>query len=269
MYSESKRKIPLKQAIGYVLLSVLVIWGSLLITWLIHRLVVEKRQAESRYTINVVVQTCPQKEALETWQLVELLQLSRDKPQNLYAFDPVQAVHALRACPVIKKAAVRRLPPSILHVDYSVREPYVQLADFSNTAVDSEGSCFPIRPYFTPKKLPEFYLGLNELSYSAPLDSKEARLAFTVFDYAKKALPKAARVVRVDTHKAYSVSAGLEEVVVALEDGGKTRYLRLNPRSYQSALSHYELLRPTLDQVNPAVPVQIVDLRSPNLALVK
>ncbi|MCE5293750.1 MAG: hypothetical protein LLF94_03955 [Chlamydiales bacterium] len=268
MYSEPERKIPLKKAIGYVVLSVCIIWGSLILTWLLHKALVQKRQVNPRYNIVALVQTCPQREALQNWQLAELLDISRDKPQNLYAFDTVKANKTLLQCPVIKKVNCRRLPPGIVHVDYQVREPKALLADFSNVALDADRYCFALKPYFTAKKLPEIYLGLNELSYSVPLETREAALAFNVLDYIHTQLPNC-RIIRIDTHNAYINNAGLQELVVVLEEGTKTRYLRATSRDYKKSIDAYKQLISTFDTINPASLIQIIDLRSPSIALVK
>lgn len=269
MYTEPERKIPLHRAIGYVVLSVCIIWGSLIGTWLVHKAVLQKRQLDARYTIAAIVQTCPQKERLQSWQLAEMLNLSRDKPQNLYAFDPAAATATLLACPAIKKASIRRQPPSIVHIDYVFREPCALLADFSNVALDRERVCFPLKPYFTPKRLPELYLGIRELSYNSPLETKEASLAFKVLDYAKSSLPSACRIVRIDTHNAFAKSAGVQEVVVVLEEASRTRYLRLAPQTFQKSLDTFIAYQSVFNQVNSTLPDQIIDLRSPCIALVK
>lgn len=269
MYSASEKKIPFKKAIGYVILSVFIIWGSLFLTWVVHREIVKARSANPRYNIVAIVQSCPQKERLEAWQLAEILDLSRDKPQNLYAFDPKAARERLLACPVIKKAQVRRHPPSIVHIDYQVRKPYALLADFSNVAIDSDGYLFPIRPYFTPKKLPELALGLQDIAYNKPLESKEANLAFSIFKVIEESFPKSYRIQTIDTHNAYHKSLGLQEVVVVVENKTKTQYLRMSPRTYKEALKQFLLLEATFDKINPQSPEQIIDLRCPNIALVK
>ncbi len=269
MYSGPVQKIPLKRAIGYVLLSVFVIWGSLILTWLLHRSLLEERQQNSSYNIVALVQTCPQKEALQNWQLAELLQLSRDEPQNLFTFDTKVATAALLACPVVKKATCRRQPPGIVHIDYKVREPCALLANTSNVALDSERFCFPLRPYFTPKILPELYVGEVDVSYGASLDSKEATLAFSVLDYVKKGLPVSCRIIRIDTHNAYAKSAGIQEVVVVLEQSDKTRYIRFDPRTFKESFDCYKDLSITFDQINSASREQIIDMRSPSIALVK
>lgn len=266
MYNEPERKIPLTRAIGYVVLSVCTIWGSLILTWLVHKAVLQKRQADPRYTIAAIVQTCPQKERLQNWQLAEMLNLSRDKPLNLYAFDPASASATLLRCPAIKKATCRRQPPSIVHIDYVCREPYALLADFSNVALDRERVSFPLRPYFTPKRLPELYVGVSELSYNTPLETKEASFAFAVLEYAKLVLPASCRIVRIDTHKAF---AKVQEVVVVLEEKQMTRYLRLAPQTYKKSLDTYVAYQSTFDRINSGLPEQIIDFRSPSIALVK
>lgn len=257
MYSESERKIPLKKAVFYVLLSVFVIWGSLIVTWLIHQAVIKSRQNDPRYNIVALAQSCPQALHLETWQLIELLELSRDMPQNLYAFDPAAANSKLMACPVIKKAVCRRQPPCVVHVDYVVREPCALIADFSNVAVDREKFCFPLKPFFTPKRLPKIYLGLTELSYNRALDSKEAELAFKLLDYLEANF--SCPITSIDVRNAYAKSAGSQEIVVVLD----TKHLRLSPRDYEAALMRYKALEATIGNA------KIIDLRIPCIALTK
>ncbi len=269
MYSAPDHKIPLKKAIGYVLLSVFIIWGSLFLTWLVHKSVLDSRKQDPRYTVAALVQSCPQYETLENWQLCELLELSRDKAPNLYDFDPKVAASKLLSYPVISKATVRRLPPSIIHVDYTLKEPYVFLSDFSNIALDKERTAFPLKPFYTPKKLPELYLGVESISYNTTLETPEAHIAFRVLAFLETALPNTFRILRIDSSKACAKTFGSQEIVVVLEDSGKTRYFRLSPRLYEVAINDYLAHKATLDQINPASLTQILDLRSPNIALVK
>lgn len=264
MYSEPERKIPFKKAVLYVLLSVVIIWGSLIATWLVHQAVIKARQKDPRYNIVALVQTCPQTDHLQTWQLAELLDLSRDAPQNLYSFDPHAANGKLLTCPVIKKAVCRRQPPCVVHVDYVLKEPCALIADFSNVAIDREKFCFPLKPYFTPKKLPQIYLGLTQLSYEQALDSKEVDLAFKLLDYLEQHV--ICSIETIDVHNAFAKSAGAEEIVVVLDDHAKKRYLRLNPRDFTRALDRYKALQSTFDKAQHS---QIIDLRIPQIALFK
>lgn len=269
MLNDSEKTIPFARAIGYVLLSVLVIWGTLCLTWIVHRAVLKKRQNDDRYKIVALIQSSVQKETLKTAQLVELLGLSRDEPQNLYGFDPRLACEKLLGCPAIKKATCRRLPPGIVLVDYSLREPKAHLADFHNMAIDCEGFTFALMPYVSPKNLPEIYLGISDLVDEQSLDSPEATLAIAILDYCEASLPKTTKLIRIDTHSAYAKSAGLREVVIVVEESNRKRFLRLKSRDFEQSLQAYIALKETFDQLAKDNLVQVIDLRCPSIALIR
>lgn len=271
MHNELNNKIPLRRALGYVVLSVIVFWGSLCAAWFVHRTVLEKRQQDTHFTVVALVQSCQSKDHLKTWQLAELLELSRDRPTNLYAFDTTLAAQKLMSCPVIKRAICRRQRPGIVHVDYTLREPQAVLSDVTNLAIDQEGFTFPLRPYYTPKNLPELYLGNAPLHFATKLNSAEATLAFAIVAFIKQSFPTATKVVRVDTHNAFAKSAGIREVIVVLQEMPEksTRYLRFNGKNYVQALNEYRKLKVTFDGLQHNQEPQIIDLRNPNIALVK
>jgi hypothetical protein len=152
-----------------------------------------------------------------------------------------------------------------------LREPCVLLADFHNVALDHEGCTFPLQPYFTPKKLPEIYLGIPAISYGQQLQSPEARLAFSILDYFQSHFSKQARLLRIDTHNAFAASAGCREVVIVLQElpHDSVRYIRLNGKQYAESLDAYLALKITFDGLPRNDEAQVIDLRCPNIALVK
>ncbi len=267
MFREADEKIPLKKALSYVALSVIIIWGSLLTAWLIHRAILVKRSSDPRYTIVALVQTSQGQHTLQNWQISELLDLSRDRPQNLYKFDTKEAEARLMNNSCFQRATVRRQPPGIILVDYLLREPVAHLGEYSNVAVDKELFPFALRPFFTPKNLPVLFIGANDLCYFSPLASDEAQLAFKVLDAAQKAIPYP--IKSIDTRNAYKRNAGLQEVIVVINEGEKERFLRMKPCAFEKTLKEYALLQPTFASINQASPTQIVDLRTPSIALVK
>src|SRR5579872_2269935 len=125
--------------------------------WKKHK---NERLRSPAYRISAIIQTGPEKEALKTAYLAELLGLSADWPTQLYALNVKKAENLLLASPLISSAKVQRLSPSTLYIDYEVRKPVAWLADFNNTAIDAEGHLFPVDPFFPPKRLPELYLGV-------------------------------------------------------------------------------------------------------------
>ena len=124
---------------------------------------------DEKHKIVSIIQTGPVKEALKTAYLAELLGLSIDHPTSLYAIDCAAAEKKLLSSPLIKTASVRKRPPNSLYIDYEVRKPIAMLSDYKNVAIDRDGYLFPFDPFFSPKQIPELYLGLPP--FGAPEDS--------------------------------------------------------------------------------------------------
>src|SRR5476649_1222257 len=96
-----------------------------------------------------IVQTGPQREALKTTYLAELMRISADCPVTTASFNPVFAQKRLISCPLIKEAKVKIAAPDTIYVDYTVRQPVAWLYDFDNIALDEEGYPFPVSPFFS------------------------------------------------------------------------------------------------------------------------
>lgn len=262
--------------------------------WLYYLHIRHKRTTDLSYNIVAIVQTGPVKEGLNFIYLSELLDLSVDRPRNLYQFNTSEARRRLLASPLIKTAEVKKILPGTVYVDYTVRQPVAFLADYQNAAIDEEGYLFPFQPFFTPKKLPEFYLGLSEgeVDWGQRLEGRSLSLAFDVYHLLKDAyhLP-ISQIKKIDVAKAFVTSLGERQIVVTVEDtqevekGGSSflvmqmRLLRLNSHSYQEALKNYAVLRDylieeerkSLETSTPSQavtqrPPMVIDLRIPKLA---
>jgi hypothetical protein len=218
---------------------------------------------EPQHTVDYlcrVVQTGPQKEALKTPYLAEVVQLSADKPVIAKRFDPLLAQRKLRLSPVIKSAFVKVIKPDTVFIDYTVRQPIAWLYDFENIALDDEGVPFPIIPFFTPKKLPEIVLGIKTFTWGTPLKDEKTALALMLL---KMMLEKSLTILRLDVTASFAPSLGKREVVVVLEEKGSSKFLRLTPKNFAQELGNYLELRKTL---NPEA--QVIDLRIPQLAFI-
>ena len=224
---------------------------------LYHR---EHSQTAPTYVCRIV-QTGPQKEALKTTYLAELMRISADRPITAASFDPAFAKKRLLACPLIKEAKVKIRAPDTVYVDYTVRQPIAWLYDFDNIALDEEGYPFPVSPFFSPKRLPEVYLGIRNFYWGRPLKERNAELALTILQLLNRL---SLQVKRLDVSKAFLPSLGRREVVLILEEQGFTKALRLTPKNFAQELGNYLELRPKL----PATP-QIIDLRIPQLAFIQ
>jgi len=253
--------LSLVHALAWIVLSTLFVTGGT------YRVVYggiklyRKKRTDSSYFLSRIVQTGPQKEALPTIYLAELMNLSADRPIHYGYFDPFLAEKKLRACPVIKEAQVHLVQPDTVYVDYTVRQPLAWLYDFENTAIDEEGTPFPVTPFFTPKNLPEIYLGLDQITWNSPLEGKGIELALTLLKIlAEVRLP----VRRLDLSHAFAPSLGQREIVLITEDHGFSRTLRFSLKNYAQELGNYLTLKSRLPPTS-----QVIDLRLPQLAFIE
>lgn len=256
--------------------------------WKNHK---KERLRNQTYQISSIIQTGPEKEALKTSYLAELLSLSIDRPTPLYAFNLKEGEAKLIASPLIAKAKLKRLPPSTLYIDYEVRRPVAWLGDFKNTAIDYEGYLFPVSPFFTPKYLPEIYLGLPSFT-GWRIEGSSLNLALEILRHLETAPWKEGlRIQRIDVSNAFAPSLGQREVVlfteeeIALRQGEKEivclfpKILRLAPKDYPQQLANFFALKRTMAEdyrrqiaslkEGGRFAPRIVDLRIPQLAFVE
>lgn len=291
---QSSSQLPLSRALLWIFLSILITCALALLGWLYYSHLKELRLHDPRYRLIAMIQATPQQEVLKTVYLTEWLDLSIDKSVNLYAFDSKKAEQRLLASPLIKEATLKKIRPGILYVEYDMRQPIAYLGDYVNAALDEQGFLFPFSPFFTPKKLPIFYLGLSnkEKGWGEYLKNDERfQLACQVAQYLKD---KKLQVKQVDVSKAFADSFGQRQIVVMLEDeldyqvDGKVDkvikpyILRLSSEDYQQNLMNYHTLKayltsqiqkeapvPSKDPIKTKLPVSIIDFRIPHLAFIK
>jgi hypothetical protein len=251
----------------------------------------KEKLRNAKYQITAIVQTGPEKEALKTAYLAELLGLSADQPTQLYALNLKKAEEKLLASPLIAQAHLKRLPPATLYIDYTVRRPLAWLADYKNTAIDHEGHLFPVAPFLSPKHLPELYLGITSFSgWRLSLKDPSLQLALELLQYLDAApWTEGLRVKRVDVSNAFAPSLGQREIVLFTEEelllpqGGVyvfPKILRLAPKNYVQQLGNFFSLRRAMmddyrrqlaggKQEGGRFAPRVIDLRIPQLAFVE
>lgn len=241
-------KIPISKAYTYIALSILIF--SVLPTLLVihYKHLQEKEKSNPKHTITQLIQTGPVCAALKSEHLEELLGLSTDHPINLFTYDLKQGEEKLLQSGVIEKAQLFIDPPNGLGVDYVVREPLAYISDYSNLVIDQKGFLFPLTPYFTPKRLPEIYLGIRiePFTYGELSDSKWDT-AKKILLYFKSLNIKGLTISKIDVSKLRADSMGKREIVITLIDqlGGKNylRYLRLSSEKYIEEINHFLSLK--------------------------
>ena len=272
----------LSRAIQTILLSTLLISGSSTIGLFYYQHIWEKQRHDPAYQIVVVIQSTQDAEMLKTSYLAELLNLSVDIPTNLYRFKTNEASRLLLKSPVIKNANVYKIFPGTIHIDYTMRRPVAVLADYTNTALDIDGITFPLKPFFTPKKLPELFLGLEQDSVLANKD-KHLLLALSLLSLINSKFTDQGYILsRVDVSDVSAPSCGQRQIVIIFEksvtkviDGEPSTHveshtLRLSPENYHSQLANYLVLRSFLQKKKEQEISKdmIIDLRLSDLAFI-
>lgn len=212
----------------------------------------EKREVP-KTPIKVIAQTGPLKEGLKTDFLAELLDLSIDHPKCL---EIAEVESILKKSPMIKQVSASYLNPETLYIDYTLRTPIFSLLDIDNIALDEEGIPFSLIPHFTPKNLPELYLGLKSLKelslfYSENKKILTQKLKQLVGDH----------LIRIDLSHFEEPSLGKQEIIIIAKPGEKSHYLRLPIKKFEKQLAHYLSIQEKLQDQE-----LIIDLRVPDLA---
>lgn len=263
--------LPLPHALAWIVVSTFLLSGT---SYAVFKHYLQKRKnsaLDPEYAIHSIVQTGPQREALKTEYLAELINLSSDRLYSSLTFDLKKAEQKLLRSPLISHAVVKLIKPNALYIDYTIRQPIAWLEDYPNVVLDKEGYPFPFSPFFSPKNLPAIYFGLGSFGMPAlepdrpvaqwgmPLRGKYVGLALNILSIVSD--PKVADffcVKRIDVSNAYAESYGTREIVIITEDfmaqiiQGKQvqlccpRILRLSTKNYSQELGNYLKLRQQL-----------------------
>ncbi len=307
---KSKKKsvqLPLTHALAWIVASTFLISG---VSYPVFKHYLKNRQSHAlnpKTFINSIVQTGPQREALKTEYLAELLGISSDRPRSILTFGLEKAKQRLLKSPLISQAEIKLIKPNALYVDYTVRQPIAWLEDYVNVVLDKDGYPLPFSPFFSPKNLPSIYFGLSSFGmptadsdrptaqWGIPLKGKYVELAFDILAIITD--PKVSdlfSVKRIDVSNAFAESYGTREVVIITEDSilrnidGREvqfclpRILRLSTKNYAQELGNYLKLREQLlEEEKKILPIpekpasiarieeKIIDFRIQKLAFIE
>lgn len=263
--------LPLTHALAWIVGSTLLVSGSSFAVFKHYLKIHRQATFDPQFAIRSIIQTGPQKEALKTAYLAELLNISSDRPPYSRQFNLERAKECLLSSPLISRADVKLIPPNTLYIDYIVRQPIAWLEDYENVVVDREGYPFPFNPFFSPKNLPSLYLGFGPFGMTSSdpersisqwgisLSGKHFALALEILKIVTdQKVADLFSVKRIDVSNAFAESYGTREIIVITEDllinniNGKEvhfclpRILRLSTKNYAQELGNYLKLREKL-----------------------
>lgn len=288
------QKLSWSQALAWIGLSLLLVSGSASVGTFYFLRNREKRLQDSHYDIVAIVQQSRSVDQVKCACLAEMLQLSVNKPSNLLRFDLAAAKKKLLEFSPISEVEIKKIAPGTLYIEYLMREPVAYIGDYSNAAIDNNGFVFPFKPYYTPKNIPTYFLGISHIPsnklWGRSLNEEQHRIAFDVHQMIKHNFSQDRLTIRsIDVSRAFAESSGQREVIVAITEAvthtyqGKIRrfycprLLRLTANEFSQQLANYQQLRPHLSanlQLNesswPPKPYEVViDMRVPKLAFIK
>lgn len=142
----------------------------------------------------------------------------------------------LKAFPIFKTIEAEFTKEGQLLVNYHLRNPHFSLKDYTNCGVDEEGFIIPLTSFYTPKKLPQIYLGLEELSFTK---SHDTQIANQIIDFFRKNRLDQLTVSLIDLSKTNRMLKSHKEVIVIIEFLDKKHYLRIHPENVDKALARY------------------------------
>jgi len=249
------KKIPKSRAIFLIVFSTIIISGFNYIVISKVKTYRQTRFISEKYNIKSIYQN--KKDInLDVDYLAELLDLSFDKPTNIFLFNEQEAIKKLLNSPLIVDSKVKKMKPDCVFVDYTLREPIAVLHDFENTLIDQDGFIFPKDPFFKSKNLCSIFLNLDEFKGFEKIDSKEAKLAINILSKLKSSgFADLVRITLLDTSRAYLQSYGKREIVLQIDevvkidkDQKKTEFifpkiLRLSNTNFLEQISNYASLR--------------------------
>lgn len=274
--------IPVGRAILWILVTTLLITGSTFMGWLYYLYVKERRLNNDQYRIVALVQSTSQTVSLKSSYLAEILDLSFDCPVNLDQFNVKEAQQLLLANPLIKEAVIKKILPGTIYVHYEMRTPHAFAGEFANTVIDKEGILFPFHSFFTPKRLPTLFFGMQKGKNAWGVclkDHAEVKLAFDLMEQFQR-LDNAHFILKnIDVSSMNAGSFGHREVILTLEGseegkGGSNQeqekkqllYLRLNPDRTWQDLVNFSSMQKELDLQQKKIGV--IDFRIPRLAFI-
>ncbi|WP_171005787.1 hypothetical protein [Candidatus Rhabdochlamydia sp. T3358] len=297
------RRLPLSYAIGWIIVSTLLCTGGSFAY--LKQYLKKKYQKAFSYDnqIHSIIQTGPQKEALKTEYLAEILQISRDVPTSVVFFNEEVAKQRLLSSPLINQADVKVLKPAALYIDYTIRQPVAWVEDYENVVMDKAGYPFPFYPFLSPKNLPYIYFGLSSFGkrstdsdkpvvrWKEAMTGAYVNLAFSLLQLIHEL--GLSHVVRIDLSQAFASSCGKREIVLTVDNvivqwqNGLEQQivfphlLRLGTKNYKEQLINYLNLKEGLiEQEKKSATLQInqpflrlrekvIDLRLSKLAFVQ
>lgn len=275
-----EQKIPLVRALWIILISVFLVSGTAFTWYYLVGYVHKKRQGDSSFTISHIAQE-KQDLQLSGLFLSELLDVSKNRPCNLYDYDYSEKSRKCSHLSIFKVFSVLPQPPNALFVRYMMRAPVALVSDCTNCAIDEDGIFFAVDPYYESLSLPKVNVGMTDCPhvikekirvYFPPIrcTCPSVQLALDILK-SKSEFPTDIELSYVDTHSITKQSAGVREIVFSFlnKDTGQIKcyWVRTNIGSWKSELNRFFSIRSTIQEQKGIKDKVLVDMRNDGFCL--
>lgn len=231
--------------------------------------VFQKNPFLSQKHISKISQQSLQKEALSSFYLCQLLDLSHDKKIYKDDFDIEEGEKKLCASSLIEEASISFIDSSHLKVTYKHFTPFAVLSDFENIAIDVKGRLFPVKPFLSPTSIVKIFLGVKEICSDKSIDAYKEKERWL---FARRCIEElrdsqiSGKLSLVDVSRIEEESLGKNELIIEIDYPKRKDILRLTKRNYLNEVSNYIILCEKLENETQTL---MIDFRFDSCAFIE
>lgn len=261
---EENKRIPIKKALIWILLSTLLVSGTATMGYLYYQHWLEARKSDKSYVISEIKQITESNQTLDTNHLASILNLSIDRPINLHTFSLGEAQKKLQESTLFSDCDIKKQGMGTVVIYYTLRKALGSVADLEEGLIDRKGVIYPKLSYLNPEKLPRVYFGLKSVQWGQKVDKKLMEICHNILSFFND--DSKFQLEQIDLSHAFDSSYGSREIILTIHTNSNTHYLRCATKEYLKAFQHYQTLFPLLHKEFQPI---VIDLRIPHQAYIR
>jgi hypothetical protein len=160
----------------------------------------------------------------------------KGKSLEISKLDEKKIEKKLREFPIFQKVQAHISSRGELEVAYDLKKPHFLLLDFSNLAIDPNGYVFPLKPFFSPKKLTQVYLGISQVDWNHKNNVESALKIQSLLD---ENLQELVDIETIDLSGLKVQATSLKHIVVTISYKNTKHYLRLSQEGLEKGVLCY------------------------------
>lgn len=230
--------------------------------WAYYHYQSQQRQDMPAYQIRFIVDESSSADILDTFYLMELLNLSEDSPTSYYRFHCGEACQTLMESGLFHEVNIATRGTDTLALNYTLNHPMARLSDQEEAFLNSEGKVLHRRFCKVTEGLPELTLGLSDpCEWGSYIPNESYSVASEIISTLESStLP----VVGIDLSRIHAPSLAHREIIVELLNQDQPLYLRLDVIDWKEGIEKLNRFLGS-QSANALVHYNLFDLRLPHL----